>query len=126
MRWPGSLRQTATESGVVKALGSGRRQLELAIVRETFKGAQRFREFQGRLGVAKNILSVRLKSLIVQGILKIAPASDGRAHRKFILTRRGQALLPILLALGLWGRECMLVSNERRGSLIGETSKRWC
>ncbi|MDU3890116.1 MAG: helix-turn-helix domain-containing protein, partial [Serratia liquefaciens] len=47
----------------------------LLIVRDAFDGVRRFSEFQKGLGMAKNILSTRLRTLVAQGILEIAPAS---------------------------------------------------
>jgi DNA-binding HxlR family transcriptional regulator len=38
--------------------------------------------------MAKNILAVRLRSLVDHGILKTAPASDGSAYQEYVLTPR--------------------------------------
>ena len=46
----------------------------MLIIREALFGISRFGEFQKRLGLAKNILTVRLRALVDQGILKTAPA----------------------------------------------------
>ena len=47
-------------------------------------GRRRFGEFQKSLGLAKNILTVRLRALVDQGILKTAPASDGSAYQEYL------------------------------------------
>ena len=52
-------------------------------------GQRRFGEFQKSLGLAKNILTVRLRALVEQGILKMAPASDGSAYQEYVLTPKG-------------------------------------
>ena len=39
----------------------------LLIIRDALVGARRFSQFQKNLGVAKNILTVRLRSLVAQG-----------------------------------------------------------
>src|SRR6266851_8614233 len=49
----------------------------LLIIREAFLGKRRFGEFQKSIGLAKNILTVRLRALVERGILTTAPASDG-------------------------------------------------
>src|SRR3546814_2339992 len=49
----------------------------LLIVREAFQGKTRFGEFQKSIGLAKNILSSRLKKLVAEGIFRI---EIGRAH----------------------------------------------
>ena len=68
-------------------------------------GVSRFSEFQKRLGLAKNILSVRLRTLVDQGILKTAPASDGSAYQEYLLTPKGRGVFPILVALRQWSEE---------------------
>jgi DNA-binding HxlR family transcriptional regulator len=75
----------------------------LLIVRDAFTGTKRFGEFQKSLGVAKNILAARLKKLIVDGVLELAPASDGSAFKEYALTAKGRGLLPAIVALGQWG-----------------------
>jgi DNA-binding HxlR family transcriptional regulator len=75
----------------------------LLIVRDAFIGKKRFGEFQQSLGVAKNILTVRLKKLVADGVLELVPASDGSAFKEYALTERGRGLLPVIAALGQWG-----------------------
>ncbi len=50
----------------------------LLIIRDAQLGRRRFGEFQKSLGLAKNILTTRLRTLVERGILTTAPASDGR------------------------------------------------
>ena len=66
---------------------------------------RRFGEFQKNLGLAKNILTVRLRALVDQGILKMAPASDGSAYQEYVLTPKGRGVFPILVALRQWSEE---------------------
>ncbi len=66
----------------------------LLIIREALFGLRRFGEFQSKLGMAKNILSVRLRSLVEHGILATAPASDGSAYQEYVLTPKGRGTLP--------------------------------
>ena len=77
----------------------------LLIIRDAFLGVRRFSEFQKSLGLARNILTVRLRSLVEQGILTTAPASDGSAYREYVLTPKGRGLFPILVALRQWSEE---------------------
>jgi hypothetical protein len=44
----------------------------MLIIRDALFGARRFGEFQKNLGLAKNILAVRLRALLDQDILKMA------------------------------------------------------
>ena len=77
----------------------------LLIIRDAFLGLRRFSEFQRSLGLAKNILTVRLRALIDRGILAMEPASDGSAYREYVLTAKGRGLFPILVALRQWSEE---------------------
>jgi DNA-binding HxlR family transcriptional regulator len=84
----------------------------LLIIRDALLGARRFGEFQKSLGCAKNILTVRLRTLVDQGILKTAPASDGSAYQEYLLTPKGRGVFPVLVALRQWSEE---FSGERDG-----------
>ena len=77
----------------------------LLVIREALFGVRRFGEFQNKLGMAKNILSVRLRAMIDHGILETAPASDGSAYHEYVLTPKGRGLFPILVALRQWSEE---------------------
>ncbi len=92
----------------------------LLIVRDAFVGKKRFGEFQKSLGVAKNILTVRLKKLVANGVLEPVPASDGSAYQEYALTGKGRGLLPVIAALGQWGcagSEFYLVDRKKGESV---------
>ena len=82
------------------------------IIRDAFLGIRRFGEFQKNIGLAKNILAVRLRALVDQGILTTAPASDGSAYQEYVLTPKGRGVFPILVALRQWSEE---FSGEPQG-----------
>jgi len=84
----------------------------LLIIRDAFLGIRRFSEFQKNLGLAKNILTVRLRTLVDQGILTTAPASDGSAYQEYVLTPKGRGVFPVLVALRQWSEE---FSCDRNG-----------
>src|SRR3984893_13954561 len=77
----------------------------LLIIRDAFLGIRRFSEFQKNIGLAKNILTVRLRTLVDHGILATAPASDGSAYQEYVLTPKGRGVLPVLVALRQWSEE---------------------
>jgi DNA-binding HxlR family transcriptional regulator len=77
----------------------------LLIIRDALLGRSRFGEFQKSLGLAKNILTVRLRTLVDRGILEMAPASDGSAYQEYLLTPKGRGIFPILVALRQWNEE---------------------
>ncbi|MGA7805406.1 winged helix-turn-helix transcriptional regulator [Bradyrhizobium sp.] len=74
----------------------------LLIIRDALLGRRRFGEFQKSLGLAKNILAVRLRTLVDKDILTTAPASDGSAYQDYLLTPKGRGVFPILVALRQW------------------------
>lgn len=94
----------------------------LLIVRDAFDGVRRFSEFQKGLGMAKNILSTRLRTLVAQGILEIAPASDGSAYQEYILTDKGRALFPVIVGLRQWGEDHLFAEQEAHSTLVESDS----
>lgn len=84
----------------------------LLIVRDAAAGIGRFSEFQRSLGIPKNILSARLKAMVEQAIMEVVPAADGSAYQEYVLTEKGEALLPVLVALGQWGADFMFEPKE--------------
>ncbi|MFG3532542.1 winged helix-turn-helix transcriptional regulator [Streptomyces sp. NPDC047917] len=89
----------------------------LLIVRDAFDGSRRFGEFQRSLGVAKNILSARLRTLVAGGILKSVPAPDGGAHNEYELTAKGRELFPVIVALRQWGEARFFEPGEPHSEL---------
>jgi DNA-binding HxlR family transcriptional regulator len=75
----------------------------LLIVRDASRGTTRFGDFQKSLGVSKNILARRLRTLVEHGVLELVAASDGSAYQEYRLTEQGRGLYPVLVSLALWG-----------------------
>ncbi len=75
----------------------------LIIVRDALLGARRFDEFK-RSGISENILATRLKRLTGEGILKRTLYQSSPDRYEYVLTEKGRALAPVVLALRSWGR----------------------
>lgn len=90
----------------------------LLIVRDAFGGLRRFGEFQKSLGLAKNILSARLKNLVEHEVLETVPASDGSAYQEYVLTEKGRGLFPLLVALRQWGEDYFFRPSEGHVTLV--------
>lgn len=78
----------------------------LIVLRDIMFGDRRyFRELLTRSdeGIASNVLSSRLKSLVAAGLLVRDDAARGQRAR-YTLTEAGIQTLPVLVALGTWGR----------------------
>lgn len=97
----------------------------LLIVRDAFDGMRRFTDFQRNLGVARNILADRLRRLVEAGILAAQPAAQGGAYQEYVLTRRGQRLFPVVVALRQWGEGELFAPGEAHSDLVEKkTGKR--
>jgi DNA-binding HxlR family transcriptional regulator len=75
----------------------------LLVLREVFSGRRRFDEMQTTLGVARNVLSARLRRLVDEGVLERRPYSDHPNRFEYFLTEKGLDLWPVLVALMGWG-----------------------
>lgn len=75
------------------------------ILRGAFNGLRHFEEFQGGLGIARNILSDRLGKLVAGGILAREPDPNDRRKVIYSLTEKGEGLLPVVVALRQWGEK---------------------
>ena len=75
----------------------------LLILRDVFRGARRFSEIQTDLGIAKNLLSDRLTSLVGHGVLERIPYQERPVRYEYRLTPKGADLSTALIALMGWG-----------------------
>lgn len=75
------------------------------ILRGALNSLAHFEEFQAGLGIARNILSDRLAKLVSGGILARTPDPSDRRKVVYSLTEKGEALLPVVLALRQWGED---------------------
>jgi DNA-binding HxlR family transcriptional regulator len=75
----------------------------LVILRQAFLGARRFEDYQRGLGIARNMLADRLRTLVDEGILERRPYSERPPRNEYRLTQKGLDLYPILVTLMQWG-----------------------
>ena len=77
----------------------------LVILRSAFMGARRFEDYQSSTGIARNILTDRLKTLVDHDILARRPYAEhpGRTLYEYRLTDKGLDLYPVLVSLMEWG-----------------------
>lgn len=86
----------------------------LLIVRDAFQGKRRFDEFQSSLGIATNVLTMRLKRLTDAGILARKPYQTNPTRYEYELTQKGRALGPVILSLKNWGEHFLGEAAERK------------
>lgn len=73
------------------------------ILRDIVFGITKFDELQRDLGVATNILTDRLNTLVEYGLLTREQYEHRPPRHRYELTEKGADLLPVLLALMRWG-----------------------
>lgn len=113
-----------TDCAIIRSLGVIGDWWSILIVRDALAGKRRFGEFQASLGVAKNILSTRLKVLVEHGVLVTAPASDGSAYREYVLTEKGSQLYLVVAALWQWGEKFCFAPGELTHDLVDKETHR--
>lgn len=75
----------------------------MLIIRDAFRGTSRFDDFQASLGMARSVLSARLRKLTEQGVLKRRAYSEHPPRYEYHLTDKGKALYPIIVSMLQWG-----------------------
>jgi DNA-binding HxlR family transcriptional regulator len=75
----------------------------ILVMREIGLGRRRFDEIQSHLGVASNVLSARLTSLVDEGIVERRPYSSHPGRFEYHFTDKGRELLPVLWGMMRWG-----------------------
>jgi len=84
----------------------------ILIIREAYFGTRRFEDFHRQLGIARNILTSRLKKLCENEILDRVPIKQGAKRHEYVLTSKGKALMPLLIALAQWGDKWVMGENQ--------------
>jgi DNA-binding HxlR family transcriptional regulator len=90
----------------------------LLIVREALYGKRRFSEFQKSLGLAKNILTTRLRKLVECGVMTTVPAPDNGSYNEYVLTAKGEKLYIVMIALQQWGAEYCFEADEQPITMV--------
>jgi len=92
-----------TNCSIARTLSVIGERWTMLILRDAFLGRRRFDDFQRNTGIARNILSTRLRALVHDGILERDAAADDRARIEYRLTKKGLDLYPVLVAMLRWG-----------------------
>jgi DNA-binding HxlR family transcriptional regulator len=108
-RWPCSIARTTD------LLGDWWTPL---VLREAFYGARRFDEFVERLGIGRNVLTVRLKRLVEAGILRTEPYQKRPQRHEYRLTAKGRDLFGVLAAMIRWGDDWLATDSGPPVELI--------
>ena len=84
----------------------------MLILRDAMNGITRFDEFQKNLGVAPNMLTRRLRSLVEAGLLERRRYSARPPRYEYRLTDSGRDFRPVLIALLAWGNRHFAPEGE--------------
>ena len=84
----------------------------LLVIRDAFQGVSRFEQWQERLGVARNVLAARLKTLVAHEILEPRLYSERPPRNEYVLTQKGRDLSDVLITLHGWGSKHIYSEGE--------------
>ena len=73
------------------------------IIRDLFLNVVRFDELVEDLGISRNLLTRRLKSLVENGVIERTVYQRRPTRYEYRLTEAGRDLVPAILALTAWG-----------------------
>lgn len=91
--------------GIVRSVGVLGDSWSFLIVREALLGAGTFAQFRDRLGIASDVLSARLATLVEHGVLEKTPYREPgqRVREAYQLTAAGEDLKVVMVAMQQWG-----------------------
>jgi DNA-binding HxlR family transcriptional regulator len=75
----------------------------MLVLRECFNRTRRFEDFQSHLGIARNVLTDRLGTLVDEEILERRQYQERPPRFEYRLTEKGLDLYPLLVAVMKWG-----------------------
>lgn len=90
---------------IARSLGVLGERWTFLILRDAFEGLSRFDDFRQSLGVASDVLSARLSTLVEYGVMDKVDYQEPGARRRhaYVLTDAGRELFVIVAALQQWG-----------------------
>ncbi|MGW3603504.1 winged helix-turn-helix transcriptional regulator [Micromonospora sp. NPDC005161] len=100
------------DCGIAQALGVLGDWWTFLIVRDVAGGTTRFDALQRELGVSRRALAERLAALVEHGVLERRPYSHHPPRFDYLLTAKGEGLLPVLIALQDWGTRHLMGDGD--------------
>lgn len=91
------------DCAIARALEVVGERWTLLIIRDLFYGVRRYSELRKHIGVPVATLTDRLNGLVEHGVVARIPGAG--AYDEYVLTRKGEALWPIISGLAAWGNE---------------------
>jgi DNA-binding HxlR family transcriptional regulator/peroxiredoxin len=106
------------DCGITQARGVLTDWWTFLVVRDVAGGVTRFDALHKELGMSRRALAERLAALVEHGVLHRRRYTDRPPRYDYLLTAKGEGLLPVLLALQEWGDRYVLGD----GSLTATTT----
>jgi len=111
-------RQSCSIAATLEVIGD---PWTLLVIRDAFQGVRRFEQWQERLGLARNVLAARLKSLVQHGVLEPQLYSERPPRNEYVLTAKGKDLLAVLVTLHGWGAKHVYADCDAGIELLHQT-----
>jgi len=94
-----------TACAIARSLGVLGERWTFLILRDAHGGLTRFAELKDSLGIAPDVLSDRLATLVAYGVMERVAYQDpgSRSRSAYVLTPAGRELWVVLAALQQWG-----------------------
>ncbi|WP_449371811.1 winged helix-turn-helix transcriptional regulator [Arthrobacter psychrolactophilus] len=94
-----------SKCGIARSLGVLSDSWSFLLLREAFFGKRTFAQFRDSLGIASDVLSTRLNTLVEHGVLENGPYQEQgqRTRDAYELTLAGNELKLVLVAMQQWG-----------------------
>jgi len=106
------------DCSIARALETIGERWTLLILRDAFLGTRRFDDFQKSLGVARNVLTTRLKSLVDAGLLERRRYQERPERYEYRLTEKGIDLWPVLFTLMKFGDKHAVEGDDLPPTLV--------
>ncbi len=84
----------------------------MRILRELFSGNSRFEEIQAQADITPQMASTRLKKMVETNLVERRSLEGSKTRYEYVLTERGRALYPVLMALREWGETWQKEADE--------------
>ncbi|MDI6097467.1 winged helix-turn-helix transcriptional regulator [Actinoplanes sp. NEAU-A12] len=91
------------DCGIAQSLGVLTDWWTFLLIRDIAGGVTRFDGLQRGLGMSRRALTERLAALVEHGVLRRRRYTDHPPRHDYLLTAKGEGLLPVLIALQEWG-----------------------
>ncbi|WP_328468274.1 winged helix-turn-helix transcriptional regulator [Actinoplanes sp. NBC_00393] len=91
------------DCGIAQAVGVLGDWWTFLVIRDIAGGVTRFDALQRALGMSRRALTERLGELVEAGVLHRRRYTDRPPRYDYLLTPKGEGLLPVLIALQEWG-----------------------